>query len=347
MVATAEVDLPAGSYQLAVTATGLACRVAVDGEWLLEESWSYSNVNRQEVIRALGSGSHVFRVECYATEGTSSIDFEIRRQDTASDIDEVLATSARTRVHTGPEPSSPRNLRAVDVGRQEFGLKWDDGPSAEEGFKVLMSTDGTTFVAIATLAAGKDDFVVQGLLPNKNYWCSVVALSQQGVPPLSNALKVRTLKVNTRQLPAANQSLTNIALSLAASGHVLSADPNSLEVGGRVLLRKDLAEATQRWKLERLADGTYTVWNLATNRVLDAPGAHVFENGSWLQLWSWHGGPNQRWTITEEDDGSLAIRNVESGKVLDAHAPDAAFDKWPLRLWEFLGNPDQKWRLAE
>ncbi|PIM66165.1 1,4-beta-xylanase, partial [Streptomyces sp. JV178] len=52
--------------------------------------------------------------------------------------------------------------------------------------------------------------------------------------------------------------------------------------------------ATQHWKARRNSDGTYTLTNVASGRVLETPRGRS-ANGAPVQVWDSNGGTHQRW----------------------------------------------------
>jgi formylglycine-generating enzyme required for sulfatase activity len=78
MVATAEVDLPAGTYLFECVAQSHGFRVTLDGEVLLEQSWS-RDFARRSAVRDLAAGRRRLKVEYYVTFGKASFDFRVRK----------------------------------------------------------------------------------------------------------------------------------------------------------------------------------------------------------------------------------------------------------------------------
>ncbi|KAL8965010.1 MAG: hypothetical protein Q9183_004082 [Haloplaca sp. 2 TL-2023] len=54
-------------------------------------------------------------------------------------------------------------------------------------------------------------------------------------------------------------------------------------------------ENNQRWWIDRQDDGTYKIWNKASEKALD--GASKTDNGAALIQHGWNGGPQQRWIL--------------------------------------------------
>jgi hypothetical protein len=75
-VATATVDLPEGSYL--IDAVGAGYRVAIDGQWLLAQTWP-DHINRRSIVMNFPRGRHELRVEIYHALGPGLLDFQIRK----------------------------------------------------------------------------------------------------------------------------------------------------------------------------------------------------------------------------------------------------------------------------
>ncbi|MFD9636072.1 non-reducing end alpha-L-arabinofuranosidase family hydrolase, partial [Streptomyces violascens] len=66
----------------------------------------------------------------------------------------------------------------------------------------------------------------------------------------------------------------------------------------------------------RNSDGSYTLTNVASGRVLDEPGNQT-GNGTRMQVWDSNGGANQQWRAGRNSDGSYTLTNVASGRALE------------------------------
>ena len=156
----------------------------------------------------------------------------------------------------------------------------------------------------------------------------------------SSTLKAKWAK-NTR---IAMQPALDI--QIAASGKRLDADATNLSNGGGIQLWERNGWPNQQWWFQNQGDGTYTIWNLAAGRVLDAHAPDVNRNGCRVQLWDYNGQSNQRWRFEEKTDGTHRIVSVASGKVLDAHLPDVNNNGGKLQLWDDLSGANQSFAIS-
>ena len=86
-----------------------------------------------------------------------------------------------------------------------------------------------------------------------------------------------------------------------------------------------------------LTAGVYTL-RLSNGKSLDAEGWGSFVNGTPVQGWDFHGGPNQRWLITPAGEGRYLVRSAAVAKAIDA-----AFG-W-LITWRTNRGAGQLWRI--
>ncbi|MFO0930796.1 MAG: SUMF1/EgtB/PvdO family nonheme iron enzyme [Gemmataceae bacterium] len=81
LVATTELDLPAGVYRFEAVAARGGFRIFVDGKWLLERRWSL-RVARSTADHTLAAGRHAVRVEWFKTDSEDhAFEFQVRRVD--------------------------------------------------------------------------------------------------------------------------------------------------------------------------------------------------------------------------------------------------------------------------
>ncbi|MBR2830926.1 RICIN domain-containing protein [Candidatus Saccharibacteria bacterium] len=101
----------------------------------------------------------------------------------------------------------------------------------------------------------------------------------------------------------------------------------------------------QKWKIVRNAeDGTYTIANPTTDKVLDVFNAGR-KNGVNIQLWDKNGMCAQKWYIEKRND-TYIFTSVCSELVLDVSGGVSASGT-NIQLWEENGTNAQKWRLKK
>ena len=109
-------------------------------------------------------------------------------------------------------PAAPSSLSATTVSSSQINLSWTDNSNNENGFKVEQSTDGTTFVQIATLANNATSHGVTGLSPSTTYFFRVASFNDAGNSQFSNTANATTAPVPP-PVPAAPSGLTATAVS--------------------------------------------------------------------------------------------------------------------------------------
>ncbi|MEX0331212.1 MAG: M6 family metalloprotease domain-containing protein [Puniceicoccaceae bacterium] len=72
-------------------------------------------------------------------------------------------------------PSAPSGLLAAVVSSAEVQLTWSDNSTNERGFRVMRSTDGTSFTEIGVAPVDASEFTDGTAIPNGTYWYQVVA----------------------------------------------------------------------------------------------------------------------------------------------------------------------------
>lgn len=97
---------------------------------------------------------------------------------------------------TGPPPTNPPTapfgLSATSVAADRINLSWSDGSSDEDGFYVERSTDGSTFVQVATAGRNATSHADTSLSPQTTYYYRVRAFSVAGASAYSNTANAST-----------------------------------------------------------------------------------------------------------------------------------------------------------
>jgi chitodextrinase len=89
-------------------------------------------------------------------------------------------------------PARPTDFRKEDIYRLRIDLLWKDNSSNETGFRVFLSTNGSSFREAMTTPANRTKAEITGLRPNTDYWFYVVAYNNAGSSVRSQILKLRT-----------------------------------------------------------------------------------------------------------------------------------------------------------
>jgi hypothetical protein len=127
--------------------------------------------------------------------------------------------------------AAPSNLGAVAVSSSQINLSWADNATAETGYRIERSTNGTTFTFLANVGANANSFNNTGLAANTKYYYRVQALGSPN-SAFSNTANATTQPTGTTT-PAAPSAL---AASAASSSQInLSwADNSGNETGFRI-----------------------------------------------------------------------------------------------------------------
>jgi titin len=112
-------------------------------------------------------------------------------------------------------PPSPSVLSATAISATQINLSWTDNANNESGFKVYISTDGTTFSLLATLSANVTSYSSSGLNPATTYYYRVTVFNAVGESAASSASATTPDVVPTSPsgLSATTISATQINLS--------------------------------------------------------------------------------------------------------------------------------------
>ena len=134
---------------------------------------------------------------------------------------------------TQATPAPPSNLAATPASSSKINLTWTDNASAETGFKIERSTDGTNYTQFLILLANMTSFQASGLNASTTYHFRIRAYDGPNHSAYSN-IAVAT----TQATPAAPSNLT--------------ATPSA----GKITLNwTDNATNEAGFKLERSTDG--------------------------------------------------------------------------------------------
>lgn len=94
------------------------------------------------------------------------------------DLDSVHVEQLFLRTDLDPNdtpPTPPSDLVASPVSSTEVQLTWRDNSLNERGFRILRSTNGTSFAEVGTAAVDATEFTDNTASPNGSYWYQVLA----------------------------------------------------------------------------------------------------------------------------------------------------------------------------
>ncbi len=104
------------------------------------------------------------------------------------------ATPTPTPVQT---PAAPTNLLATAISSSQIALSWTDNSTNENGFRIQRSSDGITFVLIATVGIDVTTYTDDGLMAVTTYYYRARAYNSDGNSALSNVGSATTLPAST------------------------------------------------------------------------------------------------------------------------------------------------------
>ena len=113
--------------------------------------------------------------------------------------------------------------------------------------------------------------------------------------------------------------------------------------GTNIQLFDSNSTEAQYWQIKNNNDGTYTIINPTTNKVLDVANAGTTD-GTNIQLYGSNGTCAQKWKIVRENDGSYVFYSACSGMVIDVsggHTRNGA----NIQIFTPNGTKAQKWNL--
>jgi Zn-dependent metalloprotease len=116
---------------------------------------------------------------------------------------------------TGPPPAAPTSLTAAAVSSGRINLAWVDNASNEAGFKVERSTDGVTFMEIATPGPNTRSYSDTSLAGTTTYHYRVRAYDGPNVSAYSNVASATTLAPPTAPTGLTASAVSSSRINLA------------------------------------------------------------------------------------------------------------------------------------
>jgi subtilisin family serine protease len=124
------------------------------------------------------------------------------------DVPNYSAFSNTASATTQAIPAAPSNLTATAVSPSKINLAWSDNSNNEGGFKLERSTDGVSFLQIATFVANTTSWSNTSLIAGTTYTYRIRAYEGTNNSAFSN-----TASATTTGAPAAPSNLTATAVS--------------------------------------------------------------------------------------------------------------------------------------
>jgi len=169
--------------------------------------------------------------------------------------------------------------------------------------------------------------------PTNGQW-RVAALASEGVPNTVNLAVTQHLDINYT-------GIWNIQLR---NGRYVDIRTQNSNNGTAVIQQDRSGGRSQQWSFERHSDGTYTITNVQSNRVMDVQNSRITQNGALVQQWQNNNTPNQRWRIFTVGE-FVMFQNVASGKLLDMSRSNYNNLGHQFHQWDNNGGDNQQFRL--
>jgi pectate lyase len=134
--------------------------------------------------------------------------------DPAANVKSLVMAGAGTGGGTPPTPpAAPSGLGATAASSSQINLAWTDNAGNEDGFRIELSTNGTTFSEIATVGANVTGYASAGLAASTTYYYRVRAYNSGGNSAYTNTANATTQAGGGVNPPAAPSGLGASATS--------------------------------------------------------------------------------------------------------------------------------------
>ncbi len=190
--------LAAGGGTITIPAPPTALTAAA-GSGQVSLSWNSSagatsyNVKRGSVsggpYTTVGSPSGTTFTDTGLTNGTTYY-YVVTAVNSAGESGNSNEASATPQAPAGP--AAPTNLRVIGIFRYEIDIAWNDNSNNETGFRVEISTDGTSFTDIGSVGANSTAAAITGLNRKTRYWFRVRAYNAGGYSAYTNVVSATT-----------------------------------------------------------------------------------------------------------------------------------------------------------
>lgn len=183
-------DAPVAIGQAVTTAYNAPVAITLAGTDAESDPLSYTVVSPPSSGTLGGVAPNLTFSPATGWSGTTSFTFRVNDGQSDSGLGTVTITVSPP----AAVPSAPTGLTAVGVSRTRIDLTWADTSSNEDGFKIERSSNGTSWIQIATVGPGVTSYASTGLSANKTYYYRVRAHNVLGNSAYSNTASARTLK---------------------------------------------------------------------------------------------------------------------------------------------------------
>lgn len=199
------------SWAATAGAAGYVIERSVDGVGYVQVTTVDAGITRYTDANVWGSMRWFYRVR--ATNGTTA----------PSAPSAATSTINKPNAPTGSAPGYTPTV--LGIGTTELFLNWSD-TSGETGYRIERSTNGTSFTAIASLAANQTAYNVAGLVPGTAYTFRITPLTTIG-----DRVTVPLVIVTQTRMPA----VSNLRVSSrAARSLTIAWNDSTLETGTRI-----------------------------------------------------------------------------------------------------------------
>ncbi|MSO19094.1 MAG: fibronectin type III domain-containing protein [Acidobacteria bacterium] len=133
-----------------------------------------ANITAYSNTGLAGGATYTYRVRAYNAGG-----------------DSPYSNTASATTLAGP-PAAPTSLLLTSVSTTRIDLHWTDNSSNESNFMIERSTNGSTWMVIATLAPNVTTYSATGLNRNTRYYFRLRCWNAAGFSAYSNTANIKT-----------------------------------------------------------------------------------------------------------------------------------------------------------
>jgi len=155
---------------------------------LIEDGFKIERSNDGENWTQIGSvGVNVIQYTNYALAYNSRYWYRVRTYNGSGNSS--YSNEATSKTFALP---APNKLTAFLGGDTQVELRWEDQSTDEEGFKIERSTDGVSWVQIATLSPDSNSFTNYQLEYGTGYHYRIRSYNTDGTSSYSNIARIST-----------------------------------------------------------------------------------------------------------------------------------------------------------
>lgn len=215
------------------------------------------------------------------------------------------------------------------------------------GFRILVSTNGTTFTAVASGTWAPNSSLKTVSFPaSQARYVRLEATAASGGLAIASEVDVgATAKPVVTGLGTAVFSPGGYKLAARHTGMVVDVSGGSTGWGVSVIQWPFVGSTNQLWQITPASAGYYKIENVRSGLALDVAGGSLANDATLVQ-WGYSGADNQQWAITDLGSGNYRITSKKSGKALDVQWASGSGGA-PLVQWTPTAAENQIWRITK